>query len=506
MITDVTVSLLALAAFGVGLWACRAVPTATGAVELATDGIVSMLDSELEDRARERAVRRAGLDLVVGTLGVLWRVGVAVAVAAAPILIADLAGVASRDAVLELMLRTDYVVIVSVVGILLAVVARRLRPTHPTDPTDPTDLTAARDKGDDNRYSTADRLLHAMAFASPGVLRTVSRLEDRLLTESAREPSGPPVFVTSVARAGTTALLNALHDLPGVATHTYRDMPFLTAPGLWNTIAGRRRVETHERAHGDGLEIDLDSPEAFEEVVWRMYWPERYRGPSIPLWGADDRHQGAEQFLRQHMGKVVRARLAQSADDRGRPGGSARYCSKNNTNIGRIPYLRDAFPGCRIVVPIRRPECHAASLLRQHHNFLELQAADDFVRRYMRDLGHFEFGLIHKPIEFPGFDPTSHDPTTGDYWLDYWIHAFRHLLEHRDDCLLVSQDDLRSSPQETMASLCTALDLDPGPADFTDYFHSNPDEHRTDVYDQDLYAEAAALHGELVALALPARA
>jgi hypothetical protein len=236
-------------------------------------------------------------------------------------------------------------------------------------------------------------------------------------------------------------------------------MPCLTAPILWNRLAGgtMRRVERHERAHGDGLEIDLDSPEAFEEVIWKLFWPEKFRGPSIALWRADDRKDEAEQFLRRHMDKVTRARRVQG---RGDTAGGARYCSKDNTNIARIPYLLEAFPGCRIVVPVRRPESHAASLLRQHRNFLTQQAEDDFVRRYMRDIGHFEFGLIHKPIRFPGFDADRHDPETGDYWLHYWIHACREVLEHRADCILVSQDGLRSSPQETMTTLCDALDLE----------------------------------------------
>src|SRR5690606_32429756 len=90
------------------------------------------------------------------------------------------------------------------------------------------------------------------------------------------------------------------------------------------------------------------------------------------------------------------------------------YCSKNNANIARLSYLLKTFPECRIVVPIRRPESHAASLLRQHQNFLKLQADDNFVLRYMRDIGHFEFGQIHKPIQFPGFKLEQYDLNSPD--------------------------------------------------------------------------------------------
>jgi len=131
-------------------------------------------------------------------------------------------------------------------------------------------------------------------------------------------------------------------------------MPFLTSPILWNRLAGgqRRVVARHERAHGDGLEIDLDTPEAFEEVIWKMFWPEKYQQATIALWSPGDRKPDAEQFLSRHMSKIIRARLPRRDAD---VAAAACYCSKNNANIARIPYLVEAFPGCRIVVPVRRP-------------------------------------------------------------------------------------------------------------------------------------------------------
>jgi len=304
--------------------------------------------------------------------------------------------------------------------------------------------------------------------------------------------SAPPVFITSLARGGTTALLNAFHDIPGIATHTYRDMPFLTAPSLWNRLAGgqKRAVARHQRAHGDGLEIDLNSPEDFEEVIWKMFWPEKFQTDAIALWQDGDRKAEAEEFLRQHLSKVIRAREIQGAqhDD------GMRYCSKNNANIARLSFLKQTFPECRIVVPVRRPESHAASLLRQHRNFLKLQAEDDFIKRYMRDIGHFEFGLLHKPIRFPGFDAKAYDPATDDYWLNYWIHSFRFILEHGDICTFVLQDDLRSAPQETMQALCDRLDVAHDGMDFTSYYRPTPDKSRTDLYDPALYDEAADLY------------
>ena len=493
MIAELAISLLAVAGFGLAMWGCRVAATTDRALDTTLAGLMSMLDPGLDDDAKEVAVRRAGFAVIAAAFGLLWRLGLALAAAAAPILLADAVGLVSRDAVVALMLRLDWIVVVTVAAVGLGLLARRWRPP------------VGQDDASTTPYSRADRFLHGVAFASPKVLEAASRIEDRLLSEPADTPAAPPIFITSIARGGTTALLNALHDVAGVATHTYRDMPFVTAPTLWNRLAGggMRRVERRERAHGDGLEIDLDSPEAFEEVVWRMFWPDKYRGPSIEMWRADDHDDDADRFLARHMAKVVHARRVQGGDDTAAP---VRYCSKNNANIARLPYLATAFPDCRIVVPVRRPESHAASLLRQHTNFVRRQAEDPFVRRYMRDIGHFEFGLIHMPIQFPGFDPDRHDPTSGDYWLDYWIQAFREVMDHRRRCVLVTQDGLRSSPEETMTSLCEALDL-PRPAlPFTAYFRSTPDDTRTDLYDASLLDEASELYRELEAHALPTAA
>ena len=489
MMREVGISLLAVAGFGLALWRCRIVAVTENVVSLSLAGLMSMLDAELDDRAKEVAVRRAGLDLIVTSVNILWRLGLALGVAALPILLADDLDLVSRDSVFALMSRVDYIVAVSAVSIGLVALIQRWRPA------------ATEDVVTVDRYSNAERFFHALAFSSPRVLKAVSRMEDRLTSQPVQEAAGPPIFVTSLARAGTTAVLNALHDVSGVATHTYRDMPFLTAPRLWNRLAGgkRRRVDRHERAHGDGLEIDLDSPEAFEEVIWKMFWPEKFEGSEIALWRPEDRKEEAETFFGQHMEKVIRTRLRQGRRDLV---GVARYCSKNNANIARLPYLAEAFDGCHIVVPVRRPECHAASLLRQHNNFLALQTEDDFVRRYMRDIGHFEFGLIHKPIGFPGFDPERYDPATGDYWLRYWIDAFREVLDYGPRCILVTQDDLRASPQKTMTHLVDALGLPHAPSRFADYLRSGPDEAPTDCYDQQLYDEASELYRELEAIAV----
>jgi hypothetical protein len=482
---EFAISLLAVAGFGLALWWIQIARVAREALNTAIAGLSSMMDSELDDYAKEEAVRSAGFALIVVSFGIFWRFLIALAVASAPIFLADGLGLVSRDDVFGLMLRLDYIIFVSVVAIVVIEIYRRIHSVS--------EVSSLKN----NWYTKTDHFFHILAFSNPAVLKAASFIEDRLLSKVTQEPFAPPIFITSLARGGTTALLNALHDIPGITTHIYRDMPFLTAPNLWNRLSGgmKRNVERHQRAHGDGLVIDLDSPEAFEEVIWKMFWPKKYQKTSIALWRGEDRNADAEQFLKRHMAKVIQTRLTQKNDSTN-ISGAARYCSKNNTNIARIPYLVEAFPGCQIIVPVRRPECHAASLLRQHQNFLKLHSEDYFIKRYMRDIGHFEFGLIHKPIQFPGLDANMYDPNTGDYWLNYWIHAFQEILDQRDSCIFILQDNLRSSPQATMENLCSVLEFTPGTIQFNAYFHSSPDSSQNNLYNQALYEKAVELYHE----------
>lgn len=290
------------------------------------------------------------------------------------------------------------------------------------------------------RYSALERWAHRVAFLHRSVQLTAADLEDLVLRRpSAAERPPRPVFVTSLPRAGTTVLLEILARSPELASHCYRDMPFVMAPLLWSRLSRpfRLQAETAERAHGDGLEIGYDSPEAFEEIVWRAFWPRWYGRGTLPLWPDDARNPAFETFFERHMAKVVAVRAADGETPR-------RYVSKNNANVARLGLLRRLFPDGTIVVPFRDPVDQAESLRRQHVRFLQMHADDPFARRYMRDLGHLEFGDLHTPLAFSGMAEVAerHSPLGLDYWLGYWRVAFEHVLERADDLVLVSYERL----------------------------------------------------------------
>lgn len=348
-------------------------------------------------------------------------------------------------------------------------------------------------------YAPLDRLVHRLAFAAPAIQSMAVDMEDTLFGRTYRHVEvGRPVFITALPRAGTTVLLEALHRLPGVATHLYRDMPFVRAPVLWARLTGafRRPGTLRERAHGDGLEIGYESPEAFEEVLWMALRPDKYAGARIALWSEGDATERERRVLRAHMQKIIALR---------RPGGG-RYVSKNNGNLARLDAIPRLFPDATIVVPLRRPLEHAASLLRQHRRFLDRHERDPFARRYMADIGHFEFGALHRPIAFPGLveRTAERDPLGLDYWLGYWIAAYEEVLARRDRLIVVSHEGLCRAPRETLTRLCDALALDGDlSAAASVYRDGAPAAHGVAPNQQArLLREAEALHADLLGCAL----
>ena len=277
-----------------------------------------------------------------------------------------------------------------------------------------------------DRYSPVERALHYLAFSVPFVQKALGELENDLFArERERSSSGREVFITGLPRAGTTLLLELLHRTGEFCSFTYRHMPFILAPLIFGRASrASARNKEIERAHGDGMQVSLDSPEAFEEVLWLTYLRERIVAERTlePLTIGMVSAQFEDAFR-----ATIQKLLAESES-----GGGTRYLSKNNANISRLGVLSQLFPDSTIIVAFREPSAHIASLMRQHQRFSKAHSTDAFARRYMAWIGHFEFGLNFRPINFSGWlDGSEIDANpTADFWLRYWTAAYRHALDH----------------------------------------------------------------------------
>lgn len=299
-----------------------------------------------------------------------------------------------------------------------------------------------------------ERLLHRFGFATRRAQLGLADLELWLYRKELQATVvGPPVFVTALPRAGTTMLLELLAGCPEFATHTYRDMPFVLCPMLWRALSPRlqRPLAVRERAHGDGIPIGLDSPEAFEEVLWLAHWRDRYGENSIAPWPDEPRAEFVEHFA-NHRRQIVALRAR--AEPR-----ACRYLAKNNLHIARLPVLWAAVPDAQVVVPFRDPVQQAVSLWRQHQRFLALHREDAFARRYMAGIGHFEFGAELRPVDFGGWLGGRSLATALElpFWLEYWLAAYRHLLAAAADPRLWLVDFGRLAKDHEVGSLGARL-------------------------------------------------
>jgi hypothetical protein len=314
--------------------------------------------------------------------------------------------------------------------------------------------------GFENRYSALDRIVHRLAMGQLDLQRGLSDLEDRLMAPRfAGVEMEPPVFITALPRAGTTLLLEVVCADPAFVAHTYRQMPFVLCPLMWSRLtAGFQTAgKPRERAHGDGLAVDYDSVEAFEEVIWRAFWPDHYLADRIRPWSAEDRDEddAFPDFLRRHARKLVALARTRRGSEAPR-----RYVSKNNANIARLAYLRRRFPEARVLVLFREPFGHATSLVRQHRNFLTTHRRDPFARHYMESIGHFEFGLALRPLDFDGWMRAGQalDPAAPDFWCEYWIAAYSAVLASLGPGLeLISYDRLCAAPEAGLATIAERL-------------------------------------------------
>jgi hypothetical protein len=335
-------------------------------------------------------------------------------------------------------------------------------------------------------YGLLDRLLHRMALQYESIAEMSFDIDQlRASVDKSDVASRRHVFVSGLARAGTTVLMRQFHATGMYRSLTYRDMPFVLAPNLWRKLAAISRAPATdvERAHGDSIVVSVDSPESFDEVFWRVFAGAAYIRES---WL--EPHRPAREVL----DKYIRYVGAVLADEK-------LYLCKNNNNVLRLEAIHRAFPNALILVPFRDPIQQAASLLRQHRKFSELQRHDPFVTDYMRWLGHHEFGLDHRPFRFGNLPARDFDRDSIEYWLELWCSTYGWLEQSAPDAaVFVCYEDL-CRDDKAWALIAEAAGI---PAELS----GNPSfrlTSRTEVTstDRELGGKAAAIYSRLVEIA-----
>lgn len=297
---------------------------------------------------------------------------------------------------------------------------------------------------------------------APWLMRKGATLENRWLrSKLAGITIDRPIFVTGLARSGTTMLLELLSQSPDLASHRYSDFPFLMTPYFWNwfvRLFGAKKAAV-ERPHQDGIQITLESPDAFEEPLWQQYFLDTHR--VVASHRLDPSHHNPEfdHIFANQLRKILLIR-------KGR-----RYLSKGNYNVTRLEYLSSLFPDALFVVPIRHPIDQVTSLARQHELFCEYSQHDPRVPHYMEAAGHYEFGPQRVPISVAGSGQQSVAAwAAGDEQRGYaiqWAAVYGYIFELLERCpaiaartFVVRYEDICADPSTEMKKVLAHVQLD----------------------------------------------
>jgi hypothetical protein len=284
----------------------------------------------------------------------------------------------------------------------------------------------------------------------------LGRLESNQIAQELSQVSlKAPIYVCGLARSGSTLLHEIISSHPNVATHRIKDFPMIFTPYWWRRATANLRPKApHERSHRDQMMITTESPDSVEEMLWMAFFPHCHDPAGSNLLRAGESHPAFETFYHAHLRKLL---LAENR---------SRYAAKANYHVARLPYLVRLFPDTRILIPVRSPEGHIASLMRQHQWFSQGHRANRRALAFMQRSGHYEFGLDRRPIHLG--DDQKVGAVLGAWeageevrgWAKYWamVHDYLARLLAADEkvqaaSLVVRFETLCEAPADTLRAV-----------------------------------------------------
>lgn len=330
-------------------------------------------------------------------------------------------------------------------------------------------------------YSATDKFLHKFYLSNYGISRATLEMEELLFGQKAKQLDIKEyVFVTGLARSGTTAVMNKIFNTGEYASLQYGNMPFLLSPNLWKR---KLKIESHERAHKDGIIIDGNSPEEFDEYFWKAVLKDQYiHEDGLMITKVD------EKVLQKFLTYIKLICLSKRKD---------KYVSKNNNNILRLGALQK-IDKHKIIMMFRDPISHASSLLKLDKRFSAEQTEDSFALEYFDYLGHHEFGLHHKPFLLTTkfkTDRNQYSKTSLNYWLSVWLNYYTYVLENNQfEYILIGFEDLIAHPNNVYNHIMGHLSVKNS---FSKTEPHSPSRYKVEECDPDLLKECMKTYDQL---------
>ncbi len=301
-------------------------------------------------------------------------------------------------------------------------------------------------------YSPIDKFLHYIFLGNKNIAKFLFKIElwihKKQLNKSGASQN---VYISGLARAGTTVLMQYLGQLSEFKSLSYRNLPFLFIPKTGLKLISKRKTEEKERFHQDGMTHSLNSYEALEEPFWRDYIGEKYIFDKII-----QKHIIDQKVFEKY--NAFRKLVA----------GDKVYLAKNNNHLLRAASLHklDKAKGNNTItiIPFRDPYGQAKSLLKQHLLLSKLQKEDGFTLDYMDFLVHHEFGLHTKQpvLDNNNIQLITDHKDSLEYWLKIWYVYYEEVYKqfsNKENFHFFNYNSFVEDPYNSLANLIGILDI-----------------------------------------------
>lgn len=304
-----------------------------------------------------------------------------------------------------------------------------------------------------NSYSSIEKFLHYVFLGNKNIAKILFTVE-LWLNKNQLEAikNNQNVYISGMARAGTTVLMQYLGQIKEFKSLSYKNLPFLFLPKTGPRLISKNKNKKSERSHKDGINHSINSYEALEEPFWRNYIGQKYIKNKTIIGHSINQ----ELFLLYNSFRRLIA-------------GNNIYLAKNNNHLIRAVSLhqldRKNNNFTTTIIPFRDPYQQAKSLLNQHILLSKLQIEDEFALDYMDFLVHHEFGLHHKVILLnkKRINSISNiDKRTVEYWLAIWLIFYDQIYETykgEQNVYFFCYENFRDNPKKSLELLLLKLKI-----------------------------------------------
>jgi hypothetical protein len=264
-----------------------------------------------------------------------------------------------------------------------------------------------------------------------------------------------PIYITGLARAGTTIVLEMLSKHPDLASHRYKHLLVPYIPYWTNVFTKRTNFlkEPTERIHSDGILVNRNSPEAVEEMIWQKFFDNLHNEKTSNIIDKENTNRRFEKFYYNHIRKLL---VSQD---------KPRYLAKNNYNVTRLEYLLKLFPDSKFLLIIRNPINHIASLIKQTKLFTKLEGKIPLLKNWEEMIGHHEFGRNKVFINVGNTKQVEkirkllkNKKTYIEGWARYWVSIYDFVANQLDSNEHLKKSTLVIKYDELCEKSATVID------------------------------------------------